>query len=284
MIKLYSRPTRNGVLDSLQFAKSELIIASPYIRRIEMRWLLGQLKQPGFKNVAVKLITDIRLKSILGGSLEIEALLDLLKDNAMHRIVNLPRIHAKVFIADTAFAFISSGNLTGGGLDANYEYGVGIHDGQLAANVRTDILDYAALGNEIEIRTVIRLKEAVESVRPRFEAQQRTADISIRKEIGNRLRETEVEFIKAQVGERSPHSVFTEAVKFVLTKEALTTPHLHEAVRSLLPDICDDGLELIINGKPFGKKWKHQIRTVQAHLKKQGIVELDGKVWKIVNK
>lgn len=284
MIKLYSRPTRYGVMESLQLAESEITVACPYVRQMEMRWFLDQLNQKKASRVSVKLITDIRLTSILSGSLEIEALIDLLMDHQTHRLVNLPRIHAKVFIADSKFAFVSSGNLTGGGLDKNYEYGVGIEDENLSAQIRKDILSYALIGNEVSVETVNKLKEGVEELRPKYEAGQMATNAAIKKELGFKLRNTNTEFIKAQIGERSPHAVFSEVVKFVLRKQPMTTPELHLAVKDLLPDICDDELELVINGRPFGKKWKHQIRTVQAHLKKQNVLELDGKIWKMKKK
>jgi len=46
-----------------------------------------------------------------------------------------------------------------------------------------------------------------------------------------------------------------------------------------LPDLCDDDVELVINGEHFGKKWKHQVRNAQQALKRVGRISFDGKRW-----
>ncbi len=71
-------------------------------------------------------------------------------------IWHLPRLHAKVYVADSRRAIITSGNLTSGGLDLNYEYGVEITDVSTVNDIRRDIHDYAALGaliGETELAT-----------------------------------------------------------------------------------------------------------------------------------
>jgi hypothetical protein len=44
-------------------------------------------------------------------------------------------------------------------------------------------------------------------------------------------------------------------------------------------DLCDNTVDRVIDGKRFGKKWKHAVRSAQQHLKRQQkILLLDG-VW-----
>jgi hypothetical protein len=37
----------------------------------------------------------------------------------------------------------------------------------------------------------------------------------------------------------------------------------------------------MIDGVNFGKKWKHQVRTAQQHLKRQGEISFDGERWSL---
>jgi hypothetical protein len=39
----------------------------------------------------------------------------------------------------------------------------------------------------------------------------------------------------------------------------------------------------VIDGRRFGKKWKHAVRTAQHQLKKRGVIDHDGNLWFIVS-
>jgi hypothetical protein len=54
----------------------------------------------------------------------------------------------------------------------------------------------------------------------------------------------------------------------------MPTAELHPLIQRIHPDLCDDSVDRVIDGKHFGKKWKHAVRTAQQHLKKIGKVEL----------
>ena len=70
--------------------------------------------------------------------------------------------------------------------------------------------------------------------------------------------------------------VFAEAIRFVLARGPLATPAIHDEVRALLPDLCDDREELIINGEPYGSSaWKRRVRHAQLHLRRQGVIRRD---------
>lgn len=67
----------------------------------------------------------------------------------------------------------------------------------------------------------------------------------------------------------------------MLTSGPRTTAVLGAEVSQLLPDLCDDGEELVINGERYGKAWKHSLRNAQQHLKRQGVVvyDPDTRLW-----
>jgi hypothetical protein len=86
------------------------------------------------------------------------------------------------------------------------------------------------------------------------------------------------------VGSRSANSLFSDAVIYVLSKGPLTTQELHQRIQRLLPDLCDDSVELIINGERFGKRWKHGVRNAQQFLKKSGTIRFDGRRWSLIQR
>jgi len=58
----------------------------------------------------------------------------------------------------------------------------------------------------------------------------------------------------------------------------MSTQELHPRISAIHPDLCDDSIDRIINGKHFGKKWKHAVRSAQQYLRtRYEIVLIDGK-------
>ena len=65
-------------------------------------------------------------------------------------------------------------------------------------------------------------------------------------------------------------------------KDPMITSELHQHVRAIHPDLCDDE-DRIIGGESFGRKWKHTVRTAQQHLKHRGEIERkDNGQWQSV--
>lgn len=280
MIRLYNSPIRQSFKDVLSKTKARLLIASPYIKVKEADWLCNQLsKSSPARSVSLQVLTDVRSANVLNGSLDISAL--TLFSNALPNtlIINLPRVHAKVYIADSDFALVTSANLTSGGLDNNFEYGIGIDDPSIVKTVRADLEAYARLGNVLNASTLAELVTTADDISKEYQRLQRSAGKGLRKRFTEKLRTANYEFLRAQVGTRSAHSLFSEAILYSLSLGPLPTNQLHPRVQSLLPDLCDDSKELVINGQFFGKKWKHAVRNAQQYLKRVGRISFDGKIW-----
>ena len=81
-------------------------------------------------------------------------------------------------------------------------------------------------------------------------------------------------------GERL-NTVFERAIPFILRDGPRTTIEIHEAIRAIHPDLCDDSQDRVIRGQHFGKKWKHAVRSAQWHLKERGVIELHEGVWRL---
>jgi len=280
MLKLFTRPARDGLSEVLHRAQNDLLLASPFIKVAEARWVCEELaKRDVHSSIHLQILTDVRSENVLNGSLDIQALVTFseLLNNTI--VVNLPRIHAKVYVADTSFALVTSANLTPSGMGTNLEYGVGLDDPSTVGGIRKDLQSYARLGNILDLSTLTDLNTVADDISKEFRKLQRQANRRLRKRFTEKLRTANYEFLRAQVGSRSAHSLFSDAILYVLALGPLPTKDLHPRIQRLLPDLCDDSTELVINGQYFGKKWKHSVRNAQQYLKRSGQIQFDGKYW-----
>lgn len=69
--------------------------------------------------------------------------------------------------------------------------------------------------------------------------------------------------------------MFRSTLRVALAAGPLTTTELGNVVRTLIPDLCDDTRDLVINGEHFGKQWKHTLRNAQQAMKRTGEVTYD---------
>jgi len=136
MLKLHSTSLRNGLKEVLSSVNEELVIASPYIKTSEAEWACDQLerRRPA-SSVRLQVLTDVRSANVLSGSLDIEALNLFSTRIPDSVVVNLPRLHAKVYVADRVCALVTSANLTPSGMDFNFEFGVEFHDSEFVGNM-----------------------------------------------------------------------------------------------------------------------------------------------------
>lgn len=278
MIRPFGKPVRHFVEEVVRRAGSSLLVASPFISAEQARWLLGIVRR-GKACAAVRTLTSISEQSVAQGALEIEALEELAAGSPNNEVVNLPRLHAKVYVADSDMAIVTSANLTRGGLEGNYEYGVAIDEPCIVSQIRKDMEDYARVGNRLLLSELRRLGDLGRELRAACERVARTPEGPSSREFQALLRDMRQPVLEAQVGQRSANSIFSEAIQFVLRDGPLTTRQMHPKIQELLPDLCDDREELIINGQRFGKRWKHNVRNAQQSLKHAGIIQFQDNLW-----
>lgn len=276
MIELYTSPWRHKFKDFLSGINNQLLIATPFIKIDESRRLLEAIAS---KAINLQILTDLRSDSVLSKALDIGALLYLITNHDRTVVINLPRLHAKVYIADDKKAIITSANLTSPGLDSNFEYGIGLADNVVVQHIKTDMDNYSKLGNPVSKEILSELSSIGQELVEEYERVQQSARSDLKRKFNNKLRSANVEFIRAQIGKRSAHSVFSEAVLYVLRKGPMTTHELHPLIKQLLPELCDDTVDRIIDGQHFGKKWKHHVRNAQQFLKNQRLIIFDGEKW-----
>ncbi len=281
MIELYCRGWRPHLEALLQSADQNVLIASPYIKTREAQWVCKTLVGSRAGSVPrLRVLTDLRSDSVLSGALDVQALRVFCKAGDDAKVINLPRLHSKVYIADTKAAIVTSANLTPAGLEENFEYGIGVKDRAIAGAIRADLESYARVGNPLDPGVLRQLEDVAEDLRRKYGEVQRSSHARLRRQFRQTLGRANTEFLKAQVGTRSAHSLFTDAIIYALSARGPTeTRRLAPEIQKLLPDLCDDRVELIINGERFGKRWKHDVRNAQQALKRQDIVTFDGKRW-----
>lgn len=281
-MQLISREGRDTLGRVLDAADQRLLICSPFITSVEMTRVTEKLREKSnFASMSVDLMTDLRPDAILGGSLHIQALLDLFDAGCKAKVTALARVHAKVYLADTSSAWITSANLTTSGLEHNLEYGVFVDEPTKAADILRDMEDYAQLGSITTQPQIQNYATVVETLRQDYLAYRKTSEGKFRRKFREQLEAASVEAIRLQIGTRSAHAVFADALTFLLRSGPMTTAEIHPKIRALLPELCDDQRDRVIDGRHFGKLWKHHVRTAQQHLKRAGIVEYHNGVWQL---
>jgi hypothetical protein len=167
-------------------------------------------------------------------------------------------------------------------LDINYEYGLKVLDAPIAAAINQDVIDYAQLGAFVPIDVLNVYSNKAAELRDLYKAQER----AVRKtdtRLRGALRAAADELTRLRLAGGPMHTVFAATILYLLAKHGpMPTTELHPRVEAMHPDLCDNSVDRVIDGKRFGKKWKHAVRTAQQQLKKRGQIELRGDNWTLL--
>lgn len=225
-------------------------------------------------------MTNLSPGNICQGATDPTAFLTLFGSVRNVEVVHLPRLHAKVYVADTTQAIVTSANLTRGGLDLNYEYGTSLSDGVAVAFVKRDITAYSALGASLNSERIGTYCQIADRLRSTYQRQQAATSRIIRQEFNQAVQSAEDELVRISLAGGAMHTVFARTILYLLKQHGpLTTIQLHPMIAAIHPELCDDTVDRIIDGKRFGKKWKHAVRTAQQQLKKRGLLALSRNRW-----
>ena len=281
MVRLLGRGWRDALGGLAASAEREVLIAAPYIKDAEAEWFCDRLRA----GADVTTLADIDADAVSRSTLDLTALSRLADASPASRLVSLANLHAKVFVADETAAIVTSGNLTRAGLDRNFEYGVLFEERAHVRAVRHDLLSVMRLGSEVTADTLAGYALRQERLREARADRDASASPEARQRFNRVIREARQEFTETQVGARSRNAMFGEAIGVALERGPRTTDEIHEIVRGLLPNLCDDSAELIINGARYGKEWKHYVRNAQQYLKRKAIVEYEAttREWRLLS-
>ena len=280
MVQLLSRYWKDELAGIVSSAKNSVLVVAPFIKYNEAVWFCGLLKS----GIEVITLANVDVDAVATSALDLTALRCFAEASPSSRLIALSSLHAKVFVADEEAAIITSGNLTRSAFNNNLEYGVLLHEPNLVHDIREDMLAFASLGSQLTAETVEEL------VPLEAELRQARADIvasatpAAKNKFNEVMRQAKPAFASTQVGNRSAHSVFGEAIQFVLARRPQTTKVIQQEVSRLMPALCDDSEILFIKGERYGKAWKRRFRHAQLHLKRRGIVAYNPatKEWSLV--
>ncbi len=284
MFTVLQRNWKSHLAELLHNARTEILISSPYITRLGTDFISENVSSSVCVNGSPNILTDLSPLNICQGSIDPAALRSLVSEMPNTLMWHLPRLHAKVYIADRNRAIVTSGNLTAGGLALNYEYGMETSHTPTVQLIHHDITAYANLGANITNEQLATYCEIADQVRIAFRKQQTSVTRSIRQEFARALRGAEDELVRLRLIGGAVHTVFAKTILYLLSRHGpMATERLNSMVEMIHPDLCDNTIDRVIDGKRFGKKWKHAVRTAQQNLKKRGLITLGGGRWTVTD-
>jgi hypothetical protein len=279
-VRLVRSPWTDTLGELVALAEKDLFVACPVLKRDAVRRIISQLDSRGLlASIRVSVLTDLRPESTLSGSMDLDALTELGLRISGFELTHLPSVHAKVYVADSAMAVVTSGNLTEAGLYGNIEYGVALTAGDLVRQIRSDFNGYAALGAKVSTEEVAALSSEMKELQVLFRRAESSIRQRARRAFQGKLQSTHLRLLRHRARGKTTHAIFSATIRFLLGKGPLRTEELHPMVQLLHPDLCDDSIDRVIEGVHFGKKWKHYVRNAQQHLKQRGQIEFDGTRW-----
>lgn len=279
-VRVLPRQWCDALADLVAGARSELVLTAPFITAEGTRLLRDHKSTEIKARGRIEIVTDLSPVHVCDDSLDPGALADLVHCDERSTVWHVPSLHAKVYIADSERAIVTSGNLTAGGFYRNFEYGVEIKDVSLVQSIRQDIADLQAIGAVVPRDCMQQYAEIAVRVKESAIRQRVSVDPALRRAFNNALSAAETELVRLRLAGGAMHTIFAKTIDLMLQRHGpLTTPALHLLVQQLHPDLCDDTIDRVIDGKRFGKKWKHAVRTAQQQLKKGGSIRYDGETW-----
>ena len=266
------------------------IIAAPFIRRRPLERLARKLRSR--RSVKIALLTSLASDSLAEGLVDCGALLQFCEQVPGTSVRHLLNLHAKAYVADSHTAIVTSANLTENGLRHNFELGVKITSAQAVSEIASDLAEYGAMGVPIStdhLPDLDRLAQEARELRVRTGQVNHTDEDAHYDNILTEISDTLIglrvegpEFATDPNG--SITAQFADAIRFVLRQQGpLPTTELSPLVRALKPELCDDEKDREIHGRSYGKRWKHDIRNAQQQLKRQGIVVLENRRWRLTS-
>lgn len=283
-LTMLSRDWKGELAALLRNSRTQIIISSPYLTSQGSAFLLANLHKKTVPRIRLRLLTDLSPTNVCQGATDPAAIRTLWHAVSEFTLLHLPKLHAKVYVGDFRCAIVTSANLTGGGLDRNYEYGVRVSHHGVVRDIADDIKDYSELGAIISADNLEQYCSIAARLRSTYKKQQRSIIRSVQREFNQELVTAEDELIRLRLSGGAMHTVFAKTILYLLRRYGpLSTVQMHPKIQAIHPDLCDNSIDRVIDGKHFGKKWKHAVRTAQQQLKREELVDLKEGRWVIIH-
>jgi phosphatidylserine/phosphatidylglycerophosphate/cardiolipin synthase-like enzyme len=266
----------------VQCASEHVLVSSPFVSRRGVDFLIDHLPHSIQQGGSIQVLANLSPKNIVQGATEPESLQKLNESVSNTIIHHLPGLHAKVYVADTKEAILTSGNLTAGGLEQNYEYGVTTSDAEAISVIRADLEEYAGLGARVQEDELQSYIEAAQNVRSTFREQEESQAEAAQQKFEKALAEAKDELVRLRLQGNSTNATFGKTILYLLRRKGpMTTKELHPHIQRIHPDLCDDSIDRVVAGENYGKRWKHQVRAAQSTLKQRGDIVLKNGKWRL---
>lgn len=264
-------------------ASQQVTLCAPYITEHGADLVRSVRAKTKGCELRVLVLTDLSPLAICAGATDPASVASLRAFFPASRSVHLPRLHAKVYTADRARAIVTSGNLTYGGLVCNHECGLLVDDPVAAAQIDDEVAAYAGLGAEVDTATLNEMCSLAVDARAAYKSQVASASQESTRRLRAVLESASDTLVRARLAGGPIHTVFAKTIEFLLRRHGpLSTEAMHPMIQQIHPDLCDDTVDRVIDGKRFGKKWKHAARTAQQQLKKRGTIARMNGLWVLV--
>jgi hypothetical protein len=277
-----TRNWRNSLAQLVQSARRHLFITSPFVSVEGSRLVARNVGEEFRANGRITFLTNLSVSNLCQAATDPRAIPPLTELVRQSTVYHLPGLHAKVYIADRSRAIVTSGNLTAGGLYRNVEYGIELSGRDIVSRIRDDFVELAGLGAIVPPPQIARCCDAAERLYANSRERRREAESELYRKMRDSLRPLEDSLIGLRLADGPIHTVFARTIEYLLRMHGpLTTVDLHPRIAGMHPDLCDDTVDRVIDGKRFGKKWKHAVRTAQQQLKKAGKVNYAEGRWQL---
>ena len=273
LIQTLRSPWEATFSDLVTTANRDILILSPYISRRPIDLLLSILtRRRARQTIRARIVTDLSPASLATEMLDIGAVLHMLEKLPNASLTHLPRLHAKVYIADHSWAVVTSGNMTDGGLSFNYEFGLSLTDASLLTRIRQDAEAYASLGGDVSREALADLKTAADELVSLRRKAEHSVNSRLKKALRAQSKLAQLKVLRIRAKGKTTHGIFADTLMYPLARGPQRTVDLHLIIHRIHPDLCDDSIDRVIDNVHFGKKWKHYVRTAQQHLKRRGMI------------
>ena len=261
-------------------ATTELFISSPYITGDGSRFISDNMSTIFRRGGKATVLTNLSPMSMAQGATDPAAIGNLWQSCSNFELWHLPSLHAKLYISDKKTAIITSANLTMGGLVNNFEYGVSLSDPKIVTDILDDALTYCRLGYNITRDQLESFCLVAKDLKETYKRQISEANRDIQNKFSELSKKVEDELAKERLSSDSINNVFSKIILYLIGKLGqITTEQMEEGIKQIRPDLCDDSIDRVINGRHFGKKWKHWVRSSQQYLKRKRLITLSNGKW-----
>jgi hypothetical protein len=264
----------------LQQAANEIIICSPFVALEGTRFVVENARPDFNENGRLSFLTNLSVSHVCQLATDPRALQSLQSRFPSALIYHVPGLHAKVYIVDESRAIVTSGNLTANGLYRNLEYGVAVDDQNLVKHIRAEILEFSQFGALIPGQQLDAYCNVLTTYLPQLRLKNKRMTPSFEPNVESALQQIDDGLMRLRLASGPIHTAFGRTIEYLLRKHGpMSTVDMHPMISAIHPDLCDDSVDRIIDGKRFGKKWKHAVRTAQQQLKKQNRIHYVDGVW-----